>query len=75
MLPSSLGLLLAAFPHERRSQGVALWGGVGALAVATGPSFGAALIEQPLEDGGAVERRDAGSVMACLRVGGMLCFP
>jgi EmrB/QacA subfamily drug resistance transporter len=44
MLPSSLGLLLAAFPMERRAQVVALWGGIGALAVATGPSFGAALI-------------------------------
>ena len=44
MLPASLGLLLGAFPTERRSQVVALWGGVGALAVATGPSLGAALI-------------------------------
>ncbi len=44
LLPSSLGLLLGAFPRERRSQVVALWGGVGALAVATGPSFGAGLI-------------------------------
>jgi EmrB/QacA subfamily drug resistance transporter len=44
LLPSSLGLLLAAFPAEKRSQTVALWGGVGALAVATGPSLGAALI-------------------------------
>ncbi len=44
VLPSSLGLLLAAFPTEKRSQVVALWGGIGALAVATGPSFGAALI-------------------------------
>jgi EmrB/QacA subfamily drug resistance transporter len=44
LLPASLSLLLAAFPLERRSQVVALWGGVGALAVATGPSFGAALI-------------------------------
>ena len=44
LLPSSLGLLLAAFPPERRSQTVALWAGVGALAVATGPSLGAALI-------------------------------
>ena len=44
LLPSSLGLLLGAFPQQRRSQVVALWGGVGALAVATGPSFGAALI-------------------------------
>jgi len=44
LLPSSLGLLLAAFPAERRSQVVALWGGIGALAVATGPSLGALLI-------------------------------
>jgi EmrB/QacA subfamily drug resistance transporter len=44
LLPSSLGLLLAAFPLDRRSQVVALWAGVGALAVATGPSLGAVLI-------------------------------
>jgi len=44
LLPASLGLLLGAFPSERRSQVVAMWGGIGALAVATGPSFGAALI-------------------------------
>jgi len=44
MLPASLGLLLDAFPSERRAQVVALWGGVGALAVAAGPSLGAALI-------------------------------
>jgi EmrB/QacA subfamily drug resistance transporter len=44
MLPASLGLLLSAFPPERRSQVVAMWGGVGALAVATGPSLGALLI-------------------------------
>jgi EmrB/QacA subfamily drug resistance transporter len=44
MLPASLSLLLAAYPSERRSQIVAFWGGIGALAVATGPSLGAALI-------------------------------
>lgn len=44
VLPSSLGLLLAAFPEDRRAQVVALWGGIGALAVATGPSLGALLI-------------------------------
>jgi len=44
MLPASLGLLLSAFPTERRSEVVALWGGVGALAVATGPSLGALLV-------------------------------
>jgi EmrB/QacA subfamily drug resistance transporter len=44
LLPASLSLLLGAYSHERRSQIVALWGGIGALAVATGPSFGALLI-------------------------------
>jgi len=44
MLPASLGLLLGAFPSERRSQVVALWGGIGALAVATGPSLGGLLV-------------------------------
>ncbi len=44
LLPASLGLLLGAYPKERRSHVVALWGGIGALAVATGPSLGAALI-------------------------------
>ncbi|HVB70530.1 MAG TPA: DHA2 family efflux MFS transporter permease subunit [Acidimicrobiales bacterium] len=44
LLPASLALLLGAYPKERRSQMVALWGGIGALAVATGPSFGALLI-------------------------------
>ena len=43
-LPSSVGLLLAAVPQERRNQTVALWGGVGALAVATGPSLGALIV-------------------------------
>ncbi|HLI01979.1 MAG TPA: DHA2 family efflux MFS transporter permease subunit [Acidimicrobiales bacterium] len=45
-LPSSLGLLLAAFGPERRSQMVALWSGIGALAVATGPTLGALLITE-----------------------------
>jgi EmrB/QacA subfamily drug resistance transporter len=44
LLPSSLSLLLGAFPSDKRSQVVAMWGGIGALAVATGPSFGASLI-------------------------------
>lgn len=43
-LPASVGLLLAATPFEARSQTVALWGGVGALAVATGPSLGAMIV-------------------------------
>ena len=44
LLPASLSLLLDAFPSDRRSQVVALWGGVGALAVATGPSLGALVV-------------------------------
>ena len=44
VLPASLSLLLASVSAERRSQTVAMWGGIGALAVATGPSLGAGLI-------------------------------
>jgi EmrB/QacA subfamily drug resistance transporter len=44
LLPASLGLLLGAYPPERRSHIVALWSGVGALAVAAGPSLGASLV-------------------------------
>ncbi|WP_201732105.1 MFS transporter [Acidithrix sp. C25] len=44
LLPASLGLLLGAFSPERRSQVVTLWAGIGALAVATGPTLGAGLI-------------------------------
>ncbi len=41
LTPASLGLLLAAFPPERRTQIVAMWGGIGALGIASGPSIGA----------------------------------
>lgn len=41
LTPASLGLLLAAFPPERRTQTVAMWGGIGALGIASGPSIGA----------------------------------
>src|SRR5262249_43395348 len=47
LLPTSVGLLLDSVPRERRSQMVALWSGVGALAVGTGPSLGAALVAGP----------------------------
>jgi EmrB/QacA subfamily drug resistance transporter len=47
LLPASVGLLLAAVQPEKRSQIVALWGGVGALAVATGPSLGSVLVSGP----------------------------
>ena len=43
MLPASLGLLLGAFPPERRSQVVALWGGVGALGCRHRPVAGRAI--------------------------------
>ncbi|WP_051218514.1 MFS transporter [Nocardioides insulae] len=45
LMPSSLALLIDAFPPERRTHMVALWGGVGALAVAIGPSIGAVVVE------------------------------
>jgi EmrB/QacA subfamily drug resistance transporter len=44
LVPASVALLIAAYPPARRTQMVALWGGIGALAVATGPSLGAALV-------------------------------
>jgi EmrB/QacA subfamily drug resistance transporter len=44
LLPAALGLLLAASPPSQRAQSMALWGGALALAVAIGPSLGAALI-------------------------------
>jgi EmrB/QacA subfamily drug resistance transporter len=44
LVPASVALLIAAYPPERRMQIVAQWGGIGALAVATGPSLGAAIV-------------------------------
>jgi EmrB/QacA subfamily drug resistance transporter len=44
LVPASVALLIGVYPPERRTQMVALWGGVGALAVATGPSLGAAIV-------------------------------
>jgi EmrB/QacA subfamily drug resistance transporter len=44
LTPATLGLLLAAFPPARRTQVVSMWGGVGALGVASGPTLGALLI-------------------------------
>src|SRR3954467_10707558 len=43
--PASRGLLLAASPPDARAPAVAMWGGISALAVATGPSLGSLLIE------------------------------
>ena len=44
LVPASVALLIGAYAPERRTQMVALWGGIGALAVATGPSLGAAIV-------------------------------
>jgi EmrB/QacA subfamily drug resistance transporter len=44
LVPASVALLIAAYPPERRTQMVAQWGGIGALAVATGPTLGAAIV-------------------------------
>jgi EmrB/QacA subfamily drug resistance transporter len=42
--PAALGLLLGAFPPQRRTAVMAGFGSIGALGVASGPSLGAALI-------------------------------
>lgn len=47
MIPSSLGLLLAAWPASERATAVGLWGSVSALAAATGPSLGALIVDGP----------------------------
>lgn len=44
LTPASLGLLITAFPADRRTQIVAMWGGIGALGVASGPTIGALAI-------------------------------
>ena len=45
LTPSSLALVLGAFPAERRAVVVSLWGAVGGLAAALGPSVGAAVVD------------------------------
>ena len=45
LMPASLALLLSATAPAARGQAVAMWGGVAALAVATGPSLGSVLID------------------------------
>ncbi len=44
MIPSSLALALPEFPVGRRSQAIAVWGGLGAVAGAAGPPVGGAII-------------------------------
>ena len=45
LMPASLALLLTATPPAARARAVAMWGGIAALAVATGPSLGSVLID------------------------------
>jgi len=40
LTPASMAIVLAAFPSERRAVAVSLWGAVGGLAAAVGPSLG-----------------------------------
>lgn len=44
LTPASLGLLLSAFPPERRAGAVRIWSASGALAAAAGPVFGGLLV-------------------------------
>ncbi|MBI5719778.1 MAG: MFS transporter [Burkholderiales bacterium] len=45
LTPASLALVLGAFPADRRAVAVSLWGAVGGLAAALGPSIGAAVVD------------------------------
>jgi EmrB/QacA subfamily drug resistance transporter len=45
LLPSSLALILAAFTRAQWPVAVSLWGAVGALSAAVGPSLGALIID------------------------------
>jgi EmrB/QacA subfamily drug resistance transporter len=45
LAPSSLALLLPAFPPERRGAVVGTWGAMGAIAAAAGPALGGVLVD------------------------------
>ena len=47
LIPSSLALVMRAFPRERLPAAVAIWGAMGAVAGAIGPTLGAVLVEGP----------------------------
>lgn len=45
LIPSSLALVMHAFPRDQIPKAVAIWGAAGAVAGALGPTLGAAIIE------------------------------
>jgi EmrB/QacA subfamily drug resistance transporter len=45
LIPASLALVMAAFPREKLPQVIAIWGAIGALSAALGPSLGALIID------------------------------
>jgi EmrB/QacA subfamily drug resistance transporter len=45
MLPATLGLILPAFPPEKRAIAVGIWSAVGGVAAALGPPIGGLLVE------------------------------
>ena len=45
LTPASLSILLDAFPHSKRAVAVSLWGAVGGLAAAVGPSIGSFVVD------------------------------
>jgi EmrB/QacA subfamily drug resistance transporter len=45
LTPASLSIVLAAFPQDKRAVVVSLWGAVGALAAALGPSLGSFVVD------------------------------
>jgi EmrB/QacA subfamily drug resistance transporter len=45
LVPASLALILQTFPRERIPVAVAIWGAVGAVAAAAGPTLGALVVE------------------------------
>src|SRR6516165_8449036 len=45
LIPASLGLVLEAFPAEKRAMATSTWAAAGAVAAAAGPSLGGVLVE------------------------------
>jgi NTE family protein len=45
LIPTSLGLVLAEFPVERRPMATGVWAAAGAVAAAAGPSLGGVLVQ------------------------------